>query len=73
MSLKRNMISIDCGQQRLARSLPFPFTVPFYIHLIISSPNESFVRGIPALNIVIHQARVHLQKCALKAAPILLP
>lgn len=75
MSLKRNKISTDCGKQRSeSKEGPaFPITAFFHMYLIISGPDESFVCGIPALNVVIHQAKVHHKKCASTAVPILLP
>lgn len=72
VSLKGNKISIDCGR-RGQRGVRLSHTVLFHIYLIISGPDESFVCRIPALNVVIHQAKVHLKKCASKAVPILLP
>ena len=42
------------------------------MYLIISGPSESFVRGMPASNVLIHQAKVHLKKFGLEAVPILL-
>lgn len=72
MSLKKNKISIDCGKQRSEKALPFPLLLFFFFHmyLILSGPDESFVCGIPALDVVICQAKVHLKKCASKAVPI---
>lgn len=33
-----------------------------HMYLIISGPDESFVCGTPALNVVMLQAKVHLKK-----------
>lgn len=72
VSLKENKISIDCGKQR-SEGPAFLITVLFHMYLIISGPKESFVCRIPALNVVIHHAKVHLKECASEAVPILLP
>lgn len=71
--IKREQDWYRLWEAKVSRRPAFAMTAPFHTYLIISGPDEAFVCGIPALNVVIHQAKVHLKECALKAVPILLP
>lgn len=62
VSLKKDKISIDCGKQRSEWASAVPITALLHMYPIISGPDVSFVCGMPALNVVIHQAKVHLKE-----------